>query len=56
MSKKEKTVYVGCQVPVSIRVLLTQLAVKEDKSLSAVVRTALCEYMLKMNKSTKGES
>lgn len=45
--KKEKTIYVGSQIPVDVHALLNQLAVKDDKSLSAVVRTALCEYVSK---------
>lgn len=48
--KKEKTVYVGGQVPVSIHAFLCDLALKDDKSLSAVIRTALCEYVANLQK------
>lgn len=48
--KKEKTVYVGGQVPVSIHAFLCELALKDDKSLSAVIRTALCEYVANLQK------
>lgn len=48
--KKEKTVYVGGQVPVSIHAFLYDLALKDDKSLSAVIRTALCEYVANLQK------
>lgn len=49
-NKKEETIYVGCQLPVSIHAILCDLALKDDKSLSAVIRTALCEYVANLQK------
>jgi len=46
----KKTVYIGAQVPEDVHVLLLELAQKEDKSLSAVIRTALCVYAENLKK------
>lgn len=41
----KKTVYLGGQVSEDVHLDLLKIAQKEDKSLSAVIRTALCEYV-----------
>lgn len=54
--KKEKTIYVGGQVPIDVHDFLSEFAVQNDKSLSAIVRAALCEYASKIRKLSKEET
>ena len=52
MASKDTT-YVGAQIPNHLHETLLKLALKEDRTLSAIIRMALCEYAATKQKESK---
>lgn len=50
---KQDTVYVGATIPANIHKALLELSAEQDKSISAIIRTALAEYLPKVKTKSK---